>query len=314
MKELEVLIITYNQQNLVSRALDSILSQAEFGLKDIIICDDCSTDNNWLVISDYSRRYPQYVKAYRNEQNLGIYGNMNHLVSLRGTADLYFIMSGDDAMGEGVFCALQSFIEDIPLDNVFASFFCDWIRKHVDGKEYLFRNNLADKGMNNVSLKLRGLLSSRSVFVTKAVMDKYTPVDLSHGVAYAEEMYDIRPHLLSDKFYYFPFIGSIYYSGIGVSTNFDKMRQYRKSDLYKWEQTLSWPQLSRKDRFYVKSQIYVDQMYEKESFRFFFPALWFFLRGIVPAYGYRPLTVARDWFGVAKWYFKYKRQSRKDKK
>ena len=142
-------------------------------------------------------------------------------------------------------------------------------------------------------------------------MDKYTPVDLSHGVAYSEELYDIRPHILAQEFYYFPYVGSIYYSGIGFSTDFEKMRRYRSSDLYKWQQILSWPQLSRKDRCYVKSQIYVDQMYEKESFRFYFPALYYFVRGIVPSYGYKLIPVALDWYGVAKMYFKYKQQLRK---
>lgn len=307
MKEIEILIVTYNQQDLIGRALDSILSQAEFGLKDIIVCDDCSTDGNWDVISDYARRYPQYVRAYRNEPNLGIYGNWNRTVSLHGEADLYYLLSGDDALCPGIFERLQEFTRDMDLDGVAAAFYCDWKIVSPDGREKLFSNAMADKGFDNRILKMRGLVSSCSLFLTRKIIEGIRPVDLDHGVAYSEEMFDIQPHLLAERFYHIPYTASIYYSEIGVSTRLRSMNYY-DSDLYKWNKVLETENLSKKDSHYVRSRINMDLMYKHMSFRYFFPAALCSLLSADRRYGFSFIKWAKSWYGVMKSYFKYKRK------
>ena len=54
---ISVVIITYKQQDLISRAIDSVLCQKEYGLKEIVISDDCSPDNTWSVLNNYSNKY-----------------------------------------------------------------------------------------------------------------------------------------------------------------------------------------------------------------------------------------------------------------
>ena len=108
--KINVLIITYKQEDVIGRALDSVLCQKEFGLNKIIVCDDCSPDNNWGIIQQYAQRYPEIIEAYRNETNLGIYGNSEKVVSLKGVADFYYMMSGDDALCDGWFIEIQKYI------------------------------------------------------------------------------------------------------------------------------------------------------------------------------------------------------------
>ena len=50
MVKINVLIITYNQEDLIKRAIDSILCQKEYGLNKIVVSDDCSSDNTWNVL------------------------------------------------------------------------------------------------------------------------------------------------------------------------------------------------------------------------------------------------------------------------
>ena len=75
MYSINVLILCYKQERIIGRAIESALCQKEWGLKNIIIQDDCSPDGTWEVLQEYARKYPDIVKPYRNEHNLGIYGN-----------------------------------------------------------------------------------------------------------------------------------------------------------------------------------------------------------------------------------------------
>ena len=65
--KISVLIVTYKQADIIGRNLDSILEQKDDGLFEIVICDDCSPDNNWEIISEYVKKYPSIIRAYRNE-------------------------------------------------------------------------------------------------------------------------------------------------------------------------------------------------------------------------------------------------------
>ena len=88
-KKISVLIVTYKQANVIGRNIESILQQKDYGLHEIVICDDCSPDNNWEVIQSYVEKYPNIIRAYRNNPNLGIYGNSDKCALLHGDAELF---------------------------------------------------------------------------------------------------------------------------------------------------------------------------------------------------------------------------------
>lgn len=78
--EISVLMTAYNNAPLIGETIESVLRQT-FKDFEIIICDDCSTDSTWQVISEYAQRYPQ-IKIHRNKKNIGIAANRNKLLSL----------------------------------------------------------------------------------------------------------------------------------------------------------------------------------------------------------------------------------------
>lgn len=102
-KKISVLIVTYKQANVIGRNIESILQQKDYGLHEIVICDDCSPDNNWEVIQSYVEKYPNIIRAYRNNPNLGIYGNSDKCALLHGDAELFCWLEGDDALEPDVF-------------------------------------------------------------------------------------------------------------------------------------------------------------------------------------------------------------------
>ena len=62
---------------------------------EILIADDCSTDNTREIAQDYVQRYPELIRYISNEHNMGIVGNFNKAVSL-ATSDYICFLGADN--------------------------------------------------------------------------------------------------------------------------------------------------------------------------------------------------------------------------
>lgn len=71
---------TYNGEKYLPKQLDSILNQTIKNFE-LIICDDCSKDNTWKVLEEYSKEDSR-IKIFRNEKNLGFIKNFEKAISL----------------------------------------------------------------------------------------------------------------------------------------------------------------------------------------------------------------------------------------
>lgn len=94
-----VCIVTYNQENYIAQAIESVLSQANCGHRVVVyIGNDCSTDKTGEICHRYASRYPDKVVVIDNEKNLGLVGNtMNLLDIMRHDGCEYIAMlDGDD--------------------------------------------------------------------------------------------------------------------------------------------------------------------------------------------------------------------------
>lgn len=236
-KKITVLIVTYNQATVIGRNLESILQQKEYGLHEIVICDDCSPDNNWDVIQSYVQKYPNLIRAYRNETNLGIYGNSDKCASLHGDADLFCWLEGDDALEPGVFKAIQEKInsEKINTDEALG-IFCDYSSIDPNNQKILYPNKMITSSKNPLSLYIRGLVSWRASFFTRTVIDKFKPSVIDRGLALAELLFDSQWFRYIDKSLYCPVKGSIYYTEIGISVGLGYDSPFKKEQaLTKWK-------------------------------------------------------------------------------
>ncbi len=278
---ISVLIITYNQQDVIGRALDSVLNQREYGLKEIVICDDNSTDDNWSVISSYVDKYPELIKAYRNEKNLGIYGNCERLVSHRGDADLYYLLSGDDALCDGFFEQVQSFIQkkNIDVANKAVALYFDWKVIRPKGSMMVVRNNKILKKVDPFRLRYRLLIYNRSSFITSKIIEKFKPVPKDKGVNFAEDLFEFQTQLYAEESYYYPCVGSVYYSQIGVSTKM-RTRKHIEEGLYKWNTFLNLFDLNKKDVAYTMMKINLSQYALEPSLNGFFKVIFYAIKGI----------------------------------
>src|SRR5450631_4532338 len=92
---ISVCLITYNHEKYIGKAIESVLQQQTLFSYELIIAEDCSTDNTREIIQDYYRKYPSVIKLVLQEKNVGPENNFIDLLSAaKGKYIAYF--EGDD--------------------------------------------------------------------------------------------------------------------------------------------------------------------------------------------------------------------------
>lgn len=92
---LSVCMVSYNQEQYIKEALDSVLMQKTNFKYEVIISDDCSKDNTLAILTEYKNKYPNIVKVVTGEKNLGYPNNQRR--SLENAKGKYIALcDGDD--------------------------------------------------------------------------------------------------------------------------------------------------------------------------------------------------------------------------
>ena len=92
---ISVIVCTYNQQNTIGRTLDSILAQKCHLPLEIVIGEDCSTDNTLAICRQYEKQHPNKIRILANNPNKGFV--RNYFDCLRACRGKYIAdCSGDD--------------------------------------------------------------------------------------------------------------------------------------------------------------------------------------------------------------------------
>ncbi len=90
------ILLAYNQENLITEAVESLLAQTYSPLE-IILSDDASTDNTFAVMTKLAEEYngSHDIKLNQNSANLGIGSHVNAALALT-QGELVFAAAGDD--------------------------------------------------------------------------------------------------------------------------------------------------------------------------------------------------------------------------
>lgn len=90
--KLTVVVPVYNQDKLVTRALDSVPDRPDI---EIIVVDDASTDNTNSVLKDYISRSHRNITLIENETNMGVAYGLNIAIPLAKGEYLVWLGSDD---------------------------------------------------------------------------------------------------------------------------------------------------------------------------------------------------------------------------
>jgi glycosyltransferase involved in cell wall biosynthesis len=92
MPKISVILTSYNHDNYINEAIDSVLNQT-FTDFELIIWDDGSSDHSWYLINQYN---DARIKAFRNDVNEGPVFGINKAISEMATGDYIAIHHSDD--------------------------------------------------------------------------------------------------------------------------------------------------------------------------------------------------------------------------
>lgn len=78
---ISILMPTYNHERFISQAIESVLKQKTAYSFELLINDDCSTDNTGKIASEYAIKYPDIIKYTRQNHNKGLLENYKFLLA-----------------------------------------------------------------------------------------------------------------------------------------------------------------------------------------------------------------------------------------
>ena len=93
-EKISVALCTYNGERFLSRQLTSMRQQTRLP-DELVVCDDCSTDNTAEILQDFAASAGFPVKISRNERNLGFVANFERAI-LFCQGDLIALSDQDD--------------------------------------------------------------------------------------------------------------------------------------------------------------------------------------------------------------------------
>jgi glycosyltransferase involved in cell wall biosynthesis len=102
--KVSVLVTTYNQENFITKAIDSVLTQAVDFPYEIVIGEDASADRTREIVKNLASQHPDKIRVLlrdsdvaNRDRRLGLAGKINYLQALRACRGQYIaILDGDD--------------------------------------------------------------------------------------------------------------------------------------------------------------------------------------------------------------------------
>lgn len=154
---LSVCMITYNHESHIREALDGVVMQKTTFKVELIIGEDCSTDNTRKICEEYAEEYPELIRLLPSVSNLGM--QKNGIRTLQACTGKYVaLLDGDDYWTDPLklqkqvdflennkaygICAHKALVKNDVLNR---DYYIPEINADLDYdfKDYILRNNTA---------------------------------------------------------------------------------------------------------------------------------------------------------------------------
>jgi glycosyltransferase involved in cell wall biosynthesis len=142
---ISVVIPNYNHSRTLPKSICSVINQTP-NVDEVIIVDDCSTDDSHKIAKDFQNRYSQ-IRVISNKNNLGVMGALN--VGLREVSSEYVLfLSSNDYLLDGIIGSARE-----SLLKIKAGLWSALIYKEVDQKRKLYPSPIVLKNEGYISPK-----------------------------------------------------------------------------------------------------------------------------------------------------------------
>lgn len=135
-KKVSVIMGIYNCAKTLEEALECIVNQT-YTNWEVIMCDDCSSDNTIQIAEKYVQKYPGKFVLLKNKENCGLNYTLNKCLKV-ANGDYIARMDGDDLCAEERFAKEVAILDerkDISIMSTDMNFFDEkgvWGRTHTE--------------------------------------------------------------------------------------------------------------------------------------------------------------------------------------
>lgn len=157
-EKVSVIMAVFNCEKTVSAAIDSVLNQT-YDNWELIICDDCSSDNTLKIVNHYNNLYPDKIKVIRNETNLKLPASLNKCLKYV-TGTYVARMDGDDVSKPNRFEKQVKYLKSHPTIDLVGSYMDNFNGRKIIGVARVPEN--MDK--NNFSINHATIMTYKYVY------------------------------------------------------------------------------------------------------------------------------------------------------
>jgi len=161
--KVSVWMSAYNHENYIGQCLDSVLSQKTNFDFEIILGEDCSTDNTREIVIEYKNKFPEKFKLHLPEKNIGMMA-MDLATCRMCSGEYVALLNGDDYWTDENKLQLQANFLDSNHDTVLC-YHKAKIENETDGSS--FETVFPESGME---LPIESLLLGYNPIMTPTVM------------------------------------------------------------------------------------------------------------------------------------------------
>lgn len=179
--KVSVLTIAYNHEKFIAQAIDSILMQEVDFEYEIVIGEDCSTDNTRKIVMGYQAKYPDKIRLLLPESNIGMLPNfINTYRACKG--EYIALLEGDDYWISPHKLQKQVYFLDRNADTAlcFTNSLLFWEDSHREAEVFL---NEPSETFTTEYLLFRNFISTPSVMYRNGLITEFPEwyTDLSMG-------------------------------------------------------------------------------------------------------------------------------------
>lgn len=230
--KLVCLMPTYNKQDTLPKAIESVMMQkADFAYK-LVILDDCSTDNSYTIAKQYQVKFPDKIEIVRNETNLKLLKSITNGYSLLKGVDYFCVLDADDwYIYDKKFADAVKFLEahkdySLYMSNIIL------LKNGVEMPYYKAKKDISDFDFNDfkegkyIFLQTSGLVY-RNVHFKNGMNEKFlNGTKADYGYALRSDGFMLFYHLSAGKAHFVNHFESVYnYQGNGIWSSLDGLEQ-----------------------------------------------------------------------------------------
>ena len=175
MPKVSVIMGIYNGEKTMERAVNSIIEQT-FTDWELIICDDCSTDNTYKIALDYAEKDSR-IRVIQNEKNMRLAYSLNHCLSV-ARGEYIARMDDDDICLPERFKKQVKYLDEHP-------------EMSVVGSSVIVFNETGDIGIRGIGEEypIRKTVNLSTPFAHPTVMMRKTVYDVLEGYTVSPETF-----------------------------------------------------------------------------------------------------------------------------